>query len=531
MARIFGALLDLTASSAPGAPAALDDVATIALNWAGVRDATGAVEGDFTARNAGDVRAQRFEPDETGAAAWRMAFQHPSGEDRGVIWRTAISVVEDHTTRAVIELGRFVEDGVSRPWDGGVDPPRLVRDLIQAPTIEVLDGGIRCRAEYGDHESVGVDDVDSVLRLAFHPGRRLPIVLFTEGRTGGVVDLNRLQRRLAGIAHIVKLDPNASWFIAQETPRGSTPWGGWTRLWWPGFSPSSHKSDAPWWTPDARAADVVAGIERLAITAATQSFSVLPEFKAIQAKVRERRSREVAAEQAAQVDRLGAWRDQQVATTAIEEQLAQAKAEILGLRALLDSVVAETKASHEEDLNELVQEYSQLESLSSAKDQRIAELEREITSLQELLGEHEASAKLRQSAERFREEMRGYYNTRWEAADREARPFGEFYFHPEFFESLNSVAGDIFQRVVRTCVIVAANHTESLKGHEAAPGSSGKPRRASDRAVAMREYLEESRSNARRLLYWRRPDEQGIEFVRCALHDDYAISEVAVELL
>jgi hypothetical protein len=89
MTRIFGALLNLFTPQRVDVPAALDDVAGIALSWAGVDGRVGAAQGDFRARSDGDVRAQRFELGETGAAAWRMVFQHPSSDERGVVWRTA----------------------------------------------------------------------------------------------------------------------------------------------------------------------------------------------------------------------------------------------------------------------------------------------------------------------------------------------------------------------------------------------------------------------------------------------------------
>jgi hypothetical protein len=536
MTRIYGALLNLTTPGRPEVPASLDDVAGIALEWAGVGNARGAAEGDFPARNGGDVRAQRFELSETGDAAWRMAFQHVSNEERGVIWRTAISVVEAAETRAVVELGRFVEDGVSRPWSGVVDPPRLVRNLIDSTGIDVVDGGVGCGAGFSEADVVRADDVGRLLQLAYHPRRRLPLVLFTEGRTGGRIDLDRLQRRLAGVAHIRQLDPSATWELSQQAPRGATPWDGWTRLWWPGFSPSSHKAEAPWWKPEAPAEEVVLGIERLAISSATQSFSVLPEFKAIQAEVRNRRAHAVVARQAEQAIELGAWRgraeDQSSAAMSglqeAQQRIGLLETENAGLRELMATSLEELKHEHEEDMQELVSEHDAMAEQLTAKTARIEELEQALAAFED---KQEAESKLKAQAERFREDMNLYYAREWTEDDRVRHPLGQFEFHSEFFDSVSTVAYGIYDRVIRLCVAAAANRTEMLRGHEAAAAAEDKPTRSSDNAVAMRVYLEEKTPNARRLLYWRRPDGRGLEFVRCAGHDDYAMAEEADELL
>ncbi len=523
MTRLYGALLQLEDYSATGIPASIDDIARIAFAWAGVEGVTSAVEGHFSARNEGDVISERFELSETGALAWRLAFQHSDKADAAVRWRTVVTAVEGEDSRAAVELHRFSVDGKAREPLDSVDPPRLVREYLESKVVRAVDGDVDCRAR---HKVVSQESAQRFVEFACNEDRRLPIVLFTEGGGRGEIDYEKLQRRLAGVAHVVVLDPSASWDISHEVQPGITPWGGWTRIWWPGFSRDTSKGQAPWWNPGTTPWRLTAEIEQRVISAATQSFVGLTEFQQVRDFVRLREREQF--EQAAEATRREL---EAAAARAASEEVAPASQ----LEALQEQILLLTRQGEELNARAIAAENLHLEDLAAFEARQaelVAERDQALDRVLELEEANDAGRqreRLEESARFFRDQMAEFHGS-WAEADRKRYPLGPFSFHAEFFVSVQSIAREKSKQAVEKCVHIAANRLDAVKAKEGKAPAADEQRRA-DGAVGMRAYLENGRPNARRILYWRLGADQGVEFVRCANHDDFALTEAEPELL
>ncbi len=525
MARFYGALLQLEHFDRPGVPASIDDVARIAFEWAEVEGVTTAAEGRFDARNDGDVISERYELDEAGALAWRFAFQHADKDDSEIRWRVTVTAVEGESTRAAVELHRFGVDGIAREPSAVIDPPPLVSEYVESKVIRAVDGGIVCRAR---HKIIKQDSIAKFVAFACSPERRLPIVLFTEGGGRGEVDYQRLQQRLAGVAHVVFLEASASWDVSKSFEVGVTPWGGWTRIWWPGLSPNTSKSQAPWWSPRDPMASSISEIEGRVIAAATQSFVGLPEFTKIRELARQR--------DLAEREELRAKTE--LALTALEERATAATdlAELVKISQDRDEIFEQRLSEERNRANEAERLYAEFVAVFDPEMQLVKDemqlVKDELNQVRAELANHETAdgeeRKLRRvkvATHEFRASIDHFYST-WLPDDREHFPLGKAQFYEEFIDSVRSVANNKREQVVEKCAFLIADRTDAVVTKE-----NKHEKRRDDGAVPMRAYLEQKTPQARRILYWRLVDGAGLEFLRVATHDDMAIAETSKLLL
>jgi hypothetical protein len=404
-----------------------------------------------------------------------------------------------------------------------VDPPRLVREYLESKVVRAVDGGVDCRAR---HKVVVQESAQRFVEFACNGERRLPIVLFTEGGGRGEIDYEKLQRRLAGVAHVVVLDPSASWDISHEVQPGITPWGGWTRVWWPGFSRDTSKGQAPWWNPGATPWRLTAEIEQRVISAATQSFVGLAEFQEVRDLVRLREREEF--EQAAEATRreLAAVAARAASNEVVPTAQVEAfQEQVLLLTRQVDELNSRAIAAENLHLEDLAAFETRQAELMAERDQALDR----VLELEEANDEVRARERLVENARFFRDQM-AQFHASWAEADRKAYPLGAYAFHSEFFASVQAIAREKSRQAVEKCVHIAANRHDAVKAKEGKAPAADEQRRA-DGAVGMRANLENGRPNARRILYWRLVGEQGIEFVRCANHDDFALAETTARLL
>lgn len=510
MSRLYGALLELEDRNAPGVPASIDDVAQIAFDWAGVSGVTGAVEGRFPANKGGDVIAERFELGATGTLAWRLAFQHADSAEPDVRWRTLITAVEGATTRASVELHRFSVDGTVRSVEMSVDPPRVVREFLKSTSpVKAVDAGIECPEA---SRTVHFDAVTRFIEFACSADRRLPIVVFTEGGGRGDVNYEKLQGRLAGVAHVLILDSDASSAISRSVQPGITPWGGWTRIWWPKFSRDTPKGDAPWWNPGTPVWRLVSEIERAVIVASAQSFSGLPEFQEVRSLVVARRWSELEEKREARAAQLA----EQVDESASTENL---RAENLLLTEEIDRVNKALDKTLEDWLVDCAGLEEQLQLAIEERDTAKSELA-------EVLATTESDTvrnQVRDEAQAFRDDMNVYYES-WPEDDKTDFPLGQFQFFEEFFITVKKI--DRRQKTLELCTNIAANRMHAVADvHALMNGPTKKIHRVSDGANAMRADVQAVGAGARRMHYWRLKSGDGIEFAKCGFHEDFDIPE------
>ncbi len=130
----------------------------------------------------------------------------------------------------------------------------------------------------------------------------------------------------------------------------------------------------------------------------------------------------------------------------------------------------------------------------------------------------------------FREELRRLWISGYAASERREKYGFEpttFSFGPEFFASLRDVAADesVVRKVVRTVLDIVTGREADARRHEVHPLRDGlqanpDPVLRGDGAESFRAYVEQMSASARRLHFWKFPDNR-IELSRVVRHDDY----------
>lgn len=94
------------------------------------------------------------------------------------------------------------------------------------------------------------------------PTRTLPVVAVTRSGNGGpMLRPELLVRRLTGVAHVVAIEPAATYAVSDTVTPPLSCFGGAVRLYWPGFSTRANRLDHPLWLPRGAA---VVDTERVA---------------------------------------------------------------------------------------------------------------------------------------------------------------------------------------------------------------------------------------------------------------------------
>lgn len=92
--------------------------------------------------------------------------------------------------------------------------------------------------------------VDGYVSLLEDGRRRLPVVTVTRPPSGpAAVAPERLAERLAGVAHVVGVEPDATYAVSDRITPSRSCFGGAVRLYWPGFTRSSPMYGHPLWLP------------------------------------------------------------------------------------------------------------------------------------------------------------------------------------------------------------------------------------------------------------------------------------------
>lgn len=152
-------------------------------------------------------------------------------------WQTTVWIGRD-------EAGAWIRLRIGlEPRDEGVviDPsvsvgaPRFLNSLADQYEVEVDDRPIE------QFWTVSPTDARRYVDFLESPTRHLPVVAVT--RPGGgipAVGPQALARRLSGIAHVVAVEPPATYDVSDLITPTRSVFGGAIRLYWPGFNRGSH---------------------------------------------------------------------------------------------------------------------------------------------------------------------------------------------------------------------------------------------------------------------------------------------------
>ena len=226
----------------------LNEVGSVVRGWAQEKygeplgeELTGRWEGNGTALH---IERGRLPATETGY--WRLNLEHPDGDADGFMWQVEIRLA---TTGAEIEIDTIVqrsgnEDETPEKSVNAVRP-RVLTTLAQRYDCKL--GGYRIAL---DARQVTQEDArDFVYEDVFDPNRRMPLVVVSENRLGGIfINPNQLQSRLLGLAKVATYDNKTSDAVNEELGEALGCWDGAIRVYRPGCSADDAAWRNQYWT-------------------------------------------------------------------------------------------------------------------------------------------------------------------------------------------------------------------------------------------------------------------------------------------
>lgn len=174
-----------------------------------------------------------------GQSIWAMRFDDRRAMDDGAIWRVEVTLLGKgaHAISVRMAQVRSSEDAPP-PVASGV--PGVVAKIAQQ--IGLQDAGVPlvdiAQPLTGSKDAVWLG------RLLLNPHRMQPVIAIS-----GNIDksADRLAKRLAGVAHVVRVDNAASESLIRSFGRDRSVYGNAVRLYRPGFTPDTDTYQHPIW--------------------------------------------------------------------------------------------------------------------------------------------------------------------------------------------------------------------------------------------------------------------------------------------
>lgn len=150
----------------------------------------------------------------THTGYWRLHLEHPDGDADGFMWQVEIRLA---TAGDEVEIDTIVQrtggGGESSEKIVNAARPRVLMTLAQGYVCKFGEERISLDAKQvtkdGAHEFVYED--------VFDPNRRMPLVVVSENRFGGIfISPNRLQSRLLGLAKVATYDSKTAGAVNRE---------------------------------------------------------------------------------------------------------------------------------------------------------------------------------------------------------------------------------------------------------------------------------------------------------------------------
>ena len=161
------------------------------------------------------------------------------------IWRMSARLATDgNAVEADIELRATDADPNMPSIDLIAQPPSVVRTLFERFECNVGADSLAINAT-----RIGPEDADSfVQNELFNQYRLLPLLVITDPRDGSpVLDADKAQQELAGIARVFAYSHNTAWNVARELPQSLWCYDGAARLFAPGCSEDDLAQQHPYW--------------------------------------------------------------------------------------------------------------------------------------------------------------------------------------------------------------------------------------------------------------------------------------------
>ena len=471
--------------------------------WAGVADTW--VSGTRPARRDAEATIDVLPGGEAAPEAWRVRLTHPDGDEPDVFWTVTASVTSGNGTYLAVRVDRS-RTGALKPIMSDPRPPRFVSDVLRDERFLAMDDTFDISS---NHTSVTLANVDRFAAFLMGAARRLPVIAFTP-RDDEVLDATKFLEQNAGVAHVVLVQPEASWRLSDALPDGHSVYGGAVRIWWPGLTKSSVRWHHPLWTADRPASRIYREVAETVRRVAVSTSPSDQRFAAVES--RERRREIVRFQEEINV----------------YESLLQ---EATSARGSDDTVAIDALRRAREALEfaEIADQFRlDAEVRADTAERRSRELEAERDYYKHALIERGTGADaddIDEAAGGLRAEIDELVAALGRTAPPRVYRFGQ-----RFLDSLESLGGGYRAKAAKACRAVVSADPDLLSKVEDHPlrtgpaGTAPQRIRSRDGAVARRAYVERETPSARRLHYWVCAD-SSIEFASLNIHDEMTIPE------
>lgn len=174
-----------------------------------------------------------------GEDIWSMRFDDRSAMDSGAIWRVELTLVGKGTAAMSLRMAQ-VRSSEDAPLPVASGVPSVVVKIAQ--TVGLRDAGA---ALIDSAQSLGGEgDAQQLIQLLLNPHRSQSVIVIS-----GSVDqsADRLAKRLAGVAHVVRIDSTMSDRLIRAFGRDRSVFGNAIRLYRPGFTADADPYQHPVW--------------------------------------------------------------------------------------------------------------------------------------------------------------------------------------------------------------------------------------------------------------------------------------------
>jgi hypothetical protein len=471
----------------------------------------------------GTVTTEVLGSDTDPVWGWRLRVQHPGESNKGIMWTVSVAAVTGTTTDVDIRLGRSLVGGRLQPSKEAPAPPGCIPALLEADQLTFTDGGRPLSTEVW---VIDAGNADELAALVLSADRRLPVLGITL-RDDDAIDGGMLLPRVAGLAHIAILRPDASWQLDKVLPRGLNVYGGAARLWWPGAGPQSSRWDHDLWTGGIPARTVEDQAISLIVNAGLAAAAYDPRLLQLERDARNARTNSLLTE-------LAFVRNEyetalKVATergSALDEAAtAEAGARLQEVENRTIEVLQEERDTALDFALSYEQERNDARQRASIAERERDYLRAEVASLRTAGGAGASSETSDEKA--LLTEIEAELEARGDIDGAQARAF---VLGPVFAATVIQHGDQYRHKTVKACADVISGSTQRLakrQDHKLRTGSGGDDparTRTRDGAAARRCYIEHKTAAARRLHYWVLAD-SSIEFASINVHDDMDIPD------
>ena len=195
-------------------------------------------------QNGGTFHIDRGKIDRSGFC--RLVLEHPDSDNEAQTWRTDFRLATEGDRVGIeVEVRRIGDSDEPLGGIGNASRPRVVETLFR---------DFKCSFDGQPltDESEHITPADSeyfVNNLLTNPSRRMPVIVVTENRYGGIfMNANRLQSRLLGLVNVYTYGSETARTVNRELGDRLGCWDGAIRVYRPGCSRDDASRQNAYWT-------------------------------------------------------------------------------------------------------------------------------------------------------------------------------------------------------------------------------------------------------------------------------------------